>query len=283
MSIDVDAARQFVQNTARVLERHRLAALLDGGPTEAVLTALRAYRNPDGGFGHALEPDVRCPGSQPAATLTALEILAEVGAADDPIVTKAADWIASVSGPDGGVPTVLPSALGHPRAPWMEPSEGGGFLTYALTARLWQLGARHRWLDAATFWCWEHLDAEDEPGGYTVKFALDFLDAVPDPQAAAAVERLRPAIRPDGTVGVSGGVEDEKITVLDLSPRPGAPSRMLFTDAQVDADLDRLEREQQEDGGWDFDFLHWSPGQAVEWRGLVTLSALHTLRVHKRL
>ena len=284
MSIDLDAARQFVHNAARVLERHRLAALLDGGSTEAVLTALRAYRNPDGGFGHALEPDVRCPGSQPAATLTALEILAEVGAEDDPIVANAADWVDSVSGPDGGIQTVLPSALGHPRAPWMEPSEGGGFLTYALAARLWQLGAQHPWLDTATTWCWEQLDAEEEPGGYTVKFALDFLDAVPDPRrAATAVERLRPAIRPDGTVGVSGGVEDEKIAVLDLSPRPGAPSRMLFTDAQVDTDLDRLEREQQEDGGWDFDFLHWSPGQAVEWRGLVTFSALRTLREHERI
>ncbi len=58
---------------------------------------------------------------------------------------------------------------------------------------------------------------------------------------------------------------------------------MLFTDTQLAADLDNLEHGQQDDGGWTFDFLSWSPGQTVEWRGLVTLSALATLHAHNRL
>jgi hypothetical protein len=280
----VDAARQYIENTARVLERHLLARLLDDAPAEPVLAALRAYRNDDGGFGHALEPDVRCPGSQPSATLSALEILAETGVAGDPVVAAAADWIASIAGEDGGVPTVLPSALGHPRAPWMEPSPEAGFLTYALAAKLWRLGAKHEWLDRATAWCWERIEAIEEPAGYTVVFALQFLDAVPDPvRAAAAVERLRPAIRADGTVAIPGGVEGEKVQPLELSPRPGTPSRALFTDAQIAADLDRLEREQLDDGGWDFHFLHFSPGQTLDWRGVVTVAAIGTLREHGRL
>lgn len=44
---------------ARLLDRHRLAVLLHGAPVAPVLDALRAYRNPDGGFGHALEPESR--------------------------------------------------------------------------------------------------------------------------------------------------------------------------------------------------------------------------------
>src|SRR5918992_2546444 len=76
MGIDLEAARQFIESTARVLERHQLAVLLDDGPIEPVLTALKAYQNADGGFGHALEPDVRCPGSQPSAALSALDVLA---------------------------------------------------------------------------------------------------------------------------------------------------------------------------------------------------------------
>ena len=58
---------------------------------------------------------------------------------------------------------------------------------------------------------------------------------------------------------------------------------MLFTPEQVDADLDRLEQGQQPDGGWTFDWLAWSPGQDVEWRGSVTLRALATLVAHGRL
>ena len=47
----------------------------------AVLATLRAYRNRDGGFGHALEPDVRAPESEPASTLHGLEVLGEIGCA----------------------------------------------------------------------------------------------------------------------------------------------------------------------------------------------------------
>ncbi|QWZ08744.1 hypothetical protein KRR39_02490 [Nocardioides panacis] len=283
MAIDLTAATQFLESTARLLERRRAAVLLDDGPVDPVLTALRAYQNPDGGFGNALEPDVRCPGSQPAATLAALEVLADVGARTDPMVRQAADWVAGIANGDGGVPTVLPSAEGHPRAPWMQPNTDSGFLTFALAARLWHLGVEHPWLRRGTDWCWRQVESDETPAGYTVKFALEFLDAVPEPaRAAEAVERLRGALRPDGTVGVDGGVEDEKITPLVLSPRPGSPSRAVLTDAQVSGDLDRLEREQQEDGGWDFDFLHWSPGQSVEWRGLATLGALSTLGLHGR-
>src|ERR1700704_5069043 len=108
MPIDIDSAEQFVRANARLLERHRLAVLLHGGAVSPVIAALRAYRNPDGGFGHALEPDVRAPESEPAATLHALEVLASVGALDDPMVGDAAAWVGTIAGPDGALPFVLP-------------------------------------------------------------------------------------------------------------------------------------------------------------------------------
>jgi hypothetical protein len=287
-SIDIGAARRFIHDDARLLERHRLAVLFDGAPGSRVLDALRPYRNDDGGWGHALEPDLRGPDSQVSGALSALEVLAELGTAADPavapLVTETADWLASVALPDGRVPHVLPTAAAYPAAPWMEPNEGG-MLTFAITAYLWELGADHPWLDAATAWCWAQVESEGGlVGGYPVKFAVHFLDAVPEPdRVAVAIERIRPLLRADGTIPVDGGQDDEKLRPLDLSGRPGAPSRALFTEAQISAELDRLESEQLDDGGWDFDFLHWSPGQTVEWRGIVTLGALQTLRAHGRL
>ncbi|WP_369371793.1 hypothetical protein AB1046_00320 [Promicromonospora sp. Populi] len=290
--INIEAAKRFIYDDARLLERHRLAALFDDAPAGRVLDALRPYRNDDGGWGHALEPDLRGPDSQVSGALSALEVLAELGAAADPAVTslatETADWLASVALPDGRVPHVLPTAVDYPAAPWMVPSEDG-MLTFAVAAHLWKLGVEHPFLDAATQWCWGQLEENTlaggtAMGGYTVHFALHFLDAVPEPgRAAAAVELLRPALREDGTIPLGGGIEDEKLTPLLLSPTPGTPSRALFTDAQISAELDRLEQEQLEDGGWDFDFAHWSPGQTVEWRGIVTLGALETLRQHGRL
>ena len=68
----------------------------------------------------------------------------------------------------------------------------------------------------------------DELSAYTVKFSLDFLDAVPDEaRAAAAIERLRSRIDADGTMPVAGGTEDERLTPLTLSQRPRPQPRAV--------------------------------------------------------
>jgi hypothetical protein len=284
MPVDVDSAERFMFANARLLDRHRLAVLLRGAPVAPVLDALRAYRNPDGGFGHALEPDVRAPESEPAATLHALEVLAEIGALEDPMVTGAAAWVATIADPDGGVPFVLPTAAAHPHAPWMVPSDGGSHLTFAIAGVLWEVGSSESWLRRATEWCWAKLERPDELSAYLVKFSLDFLDNVPDQlRASGAIEELRARIGADGSMPVPGGTETERLTPLTLSPRPGGRSRALFTDEQIEADLDLLAQRQRDDGGWTFDWLAWSPGQSVEWRGAVTLRALATLGAHRRI
>jgi hypothetical protein len=149
---------------------------------------------------------------------------------------------------------------------------------------LWEAGSDEPWLDRATGWCWARLA---EPGGleaYGVKCALDFLDRIPDEtRAAEAIERLRPHLDPDGSIPVRGGAEDERLTPLTLSERPGRRSRDLFTDEQIEAALDELEAGQKPDGGWMFDWAAWSPGQLAECRGIVTLLALATLDAHGRL
>jgi hypothetical protein len=261
-----------------------VAALLDGAPGAAVVAALRPYRNPDGGFAHALEPDVRGPESEPAAVLHALEALASVGLLDDPMVRDAAAWVDGIAGPDGGVPFVMPAAAGYPRGPWMVPSEGGSQLTFALAGVLWDAKSDDPWLQRGTDWCWSRLEGPGEVDGYAVKFALEFLDQVPDDaRARAAIERLGSRIGPDGSIAVTGGTEDERLRPLELSQRPARRSRTLFEDGQIEVELDALERAQQDDGGWMFDWLGWSPGQSVEWRGIVTLRALATLAAHGRL
>ena len=76
--IDLDAAERFIWTNARLIERHRFAHLFKGAPPEPVAEAVRPYQNPDGGFGNALEPDLRTPTSQPIAVNSALEDLDEV-------------------------------------------------------------------------------------------------------------------------------------------------------------------------------------------------------------
>jgi hypothetical protein len=195
-SPDVEAARAFVCGTGRPLERHRLAALC-GSPVSPVLDALAPYRNEDGGFGHALEPDVRAPHSEPIAALAALDVLAEVNALDHVWVSDLAGWIETIALDDGGIPFLLPAGERYPRGPWMQSGRGGSHLTFGLAAKLHEAARSTRWLKQATGWCWSKLEGGGEVGPYTLRFALDFLDAVPEPRRAdAAIERLGNAQSP---------------------------------------------------------------------------------------
>ena len=132
MAIDLGAAERFIYSSARLLDRHRSAVLLHDAPIGPVLAALAAYRNADGGYGHALEPDARGPTSETTATLHALEVLEELGELSSPLADVSA-WVAGVAEPDGGVPFVLPTAAGYPLAPWMI-ADGGSHVTFGIAA-----------------------------------------------------------------------------------------------------------------------------------------------------
>jgi hypothetical protein len=290
MNADLEAATTFVHTNARVLERHRLALLRGDGDGEPVVRALLAYRNDDGGFGHALEPDLRAPHSQPAGVQTAMELLHEAGrTGDDPLVAPAADFLLSVTRDDGGVPFVLENAMAHPHGPpWRAADASSLTQTAANAAALHALGVRHPWLDGADAFLWARIDAldlgatEPTPGlGYDVRFSTAFLDAVPDEERAiAALERLAPGLRASGLVAERKG---DVQAPLDLSPWPGARSRRLFTSEELETDLDALAGGQDDDGGWRFPWPAWSDGATQEWRGVVTLHALRVLRGNGRL
>jgi hypothetical protein len=283
MTIDHSAAENFVWSAARLVDRHRYALLFAGGPAEAVVEALRGYRNLDGGFGHALEPDLRCPSSQPTPTLYALEILAEAGAAHSELARAARSWIGAIAEPDGGIPLVLPGFEDYPHAPWMTP-ETGSILTLALAAVVHAAAvSEDDWLQHATDWCWHSIETAHEPRGYWLKYALAFLDAVPDEdRARAAIASLGRRVVPSA-FAVAGGADGEALRPLDLSPHPHSRSRDLVTDAAVEAHLDLVESAQQQDGGWMFDWLAWSPAQTTDWRGNVTIRALTWLSDNGRL
>ena len=69
---------------------------------------------------------------------------------------------------------------------------------------------------------------------------------------------------------------------LDFAPLPDTPVRALFAPGVVAAELDRLERGQEADGGWRVDFASYSPAAELEWRGYQTVKAVSILRANGR-
>src|SRR5919198_722691 len=97
--MDLTAATAFMAKHARVLDRVRLRLLLGTGSAEQAFAALDAYRNPDGGYGWGLEPDLRSAESQPPPALHAFEVLAETAPYVSPHAEELCDWLAMVTLP----------------------------------------------------------------------------------------------------------------------------------------------------------------------------------------
>ena len=77
-----EKAQVFIYRNARPIELARWRYHFENGALEDVLTALVAYQNADGGFGHALEADSFNPNSTPIQTWNACKILREIGFTD---------------------------------------------------------------------------------------------------------------------------------------------------------------------------------------------------------
>ncbi|SDC32528.1 hypothetical protein SAMN05216174_1011010 [Actinokineospora iranica] len=284
-------AETFILRTARILERRRFEFLFGTGAPEPVLTALAAYRNPDGGYGNALEPDGRGPGSQPVTVLSALHILHEAGAKPDDAVC---DYLDSITAPDGGVPFVHPNALDYPRAPWWavpETYEGSLLPTANLVATLWRSGVTHPWVDRAAAFCWPRIESLTSTHPYEALACVTFLDAATDrPRAAAAATHIGALVRESGHVRLGAEGETppgynpaELHTPHEYAPTPDSLARHWFTDAEMEASLNTLITTQHPDGGWRARWAIWTPVTEFEWAGVLTIESLKTLRAYNLL
>jgi len=297
---DFDAAAVYIAANARVIDRRRFQRLFGVGAAEPVRDAVAAYRNDDGGFGHALEPDCRAPGSQSLAVEMALRIMDEADAWDEALVRGACDWLAAVAPAEGGVAFVEPTLADWPHAPWWIAEEGhpaSVIATALIAGTLHARGVSHPWLDPATELVWTRIDAlcshggtspkaplappAADPGPYDMRAVFSFLQRVPDRDRAREVfGRVGSLILDRKLVTLDPEAPGEVHFPLDFAPEPDSLARELFDEATIKAHLDHLAHAQLEDGGWMFNWLAWSPAAEREWRGFLTVDALRILRAN---
>lgn len=286
--MNLERAHEFLWTHARLLERRIFEYSFQEGSAEAVEQALDAYRNADGGFGQALEPDCRTPHSQPEEMRWALAVLDATGRLDEERARCCADWLASVSTPEGGVPFCLLSVDGYPKAPWWKAvPEADLNPTGRIVGLLRPCAPDLPWVRSAAAWCWESILKEVPVNQYGAHALAEFLITEPDRErarpfldalggalAAGRVVPLDPAARPRSP---------DTHTPLHFATAPDHPLRRFFGDAIIEAFLDRLAADQREDGGWPIDWPAPGTTAANEWRAIRTLEALQTLSAYGRL
>ena len=287
MSQVLESAQTFILSNARLLERHLFAFHFGQGNPEHVRAALLAYQNADGGFGNALEPDKRTASSQPIDQEIALGVLDEIGF-DAPIALQICDFLETITTAEGGVPFVLPTVRDAPRAEWwntdLEAPPASINPTASIAGLLHKYGIRHPWLDRATDYCWQYIEHLQISSGHDFLCVQSFLEHVPDRERAeSAFERMSIQLMEGGHIAYDPSASGYVFMPLVYAPSPQKMSHRLFDAAIIQTHLAALAEKQQTDGGWPISWPAVSPACELEYRGIVTLNALKTLKAYDSL
>jgi hypothetical protein len=293
-----DQARNFLLSEARRLEMRLFEFHFDQNSSSQgkVFKELKNYQNPDGGFGRALEPDVRMGASSVVATKFALQILIDVGASmQERLVQDGIAYLLQAYDRSKGVwPLVSNELMDAPHAPWWDAAglekEFGSYLANPKAGILrclleYSNLAPDELIEDVTRSVMAHLD--------TLPIQMNFFDAVSyllllQADALNEVHRtkLRAKLKKTGKVLVSSDPEtwsDFAIKPLWLSPSPNAPLALVL-DSEIKKNLDYEIDHQNRDGSWS---PTWSWGYSFpgawqlaqqEWKGILTLATLRSLR-----
>lgn len=295
-------ARAFLLERARPLERRAFEHEFEGAPAWPVLDELARFQNPDGGFGHGLEPDALTGASGALATSVALHRLVEAGAtADHPLVAGAVRYLQQTLDPAARVWRIVPEATAEaPHAPWWaeegleERFHGFSLNPKAdLVAQLYALGPAcdEGWLDTL---------AEDvvrdvagrAAAGLEMHDLIGVAHLLDAPHLSPGLRRrLLELVAPVAEGSVGRSPEDwtgYALRPLALAPRPDAALAHLLAEP-VAAQLDHLVATQGDEGAW---WPNWSWGEGADenawrssrdaWAGMLTLDALRHLRHYGR-
>jgi len=115
-----ERAKTYIFEQGRALDQALFTHHFSDGSADDVLTELAAFQNEDGGFGHALEPDIRTPASSVIATAHAFAIFRELKTDNwQPLVEPAANYLLDQYDVEKRIwPIVPPEVELAPHAPW---------------------------------------------------------------------------------------------------------------------------------------------------------------------
>ncbi len=283
MSGVLEKARGYIMSNARLLERRMYEVQFEGLSPEYAGRVVKAYQNPDGGLGHALEPDERCPSSQPLFVSFGLGAMEEAGYRDTEFASSMCDYLQSVGDETGLVPFFTGNVFEYPvAAHWVNATIASGINpTAEICGLMYYQGVEHEWLSKAAATCVEMFIKAPSHEAHELVCVARLAQYLPDrkksQQLLDIIADVLPTARffiPDAPVTTYG------LTPLHFAPRPDSILRPLFTQQQIDGHLDDLLRQQEPDGGWP---VRWdAPGAAsvLEWRGRVTMEAICRLRAY---
>ena len=113
-------ATTYIMKQGRPLEQAICRYNFNGAPKEDILIELKKFQNVDGGFGNALEPDLRASESSALCTLFALDILVDLEVSSDELmIEKSINYLMRTYDKKDHIWRLIPETTDtSPHAPW---------------------------------------------------------------------------------------------------------------------------------------------------------------------
>ncbi len=277
--------KPFLQTHARKLDLHLYEYIFEGASSQPVLDELATYQDADGGFGHALEPDLRLPHSSVLATVVAFQYLFQLDIdADNELVKQGIRYLMNSYEPAKNSWTNIPTeADDFPRAAWwnykstLEWAEWGNpsaeVLGYLL--KYSKVVEDDELLEKLSQKAIEHLIGMKESEPHEVKCYIRLYKNAGKELQAQLHDPLAKHIAQAAEVNSDkwGGYTATPLTFIDA---PDAPFAELFDKALLQENVAYLKKQM-------IDGTHWLPtwewGQyedewvkaRVEWSGKLTV------------
>ncbi len=286
--MNFEKAANFIWKHGRLLERRIFEYCFLQGSKENILASLKAYQNDDGGFGNALEPDLRAPESQPLHLEFALLTLYDCNIKDIKMSLKACEYVSKHADLINGIPSIFESSINYPRAGhWDNP-----FSTQPSLDRLtglvgllkWQ-GINHPWLDSAVDVSLNNMLTKRNDDAHTILSSFCLLESLPQTEHITQLfDKLSKELLTTAKfLRMDAYSQNYGLSPLEFAPSPSSYCNGIFSKDIITQHLNVLMSQQSDDGGWQ---ISWEPpGETakLEWRARLTLKNLLVLERYKEL
>jgi hypothetical protein len=270
-------ARAFLLAHGRDIDRARYNFHFEHSISqEELLSVLAGYQNPDGGFTR-LEVDIEAPVSNPFATELALVIMRWAGTPPDhPLLAKTVAYLEETQFEDGSW-RFVPEVYQHGLAPWFQNWNWPNLNpTCTLAGLLRQLGAGSEQLHERVQILFDRLANPRDLTGtdfygarpYAFFFQAEWNCPLADLYRWGVVWWL--------VHQHYANTELDATHFLEYAPMPDSAVARRLPALALSDQLDRLQADQQADGGWP---TPYNPA----WRGWITVNNLLTLRAYRRI
>ncbi len=271
--VSIDKARNFVHANGTLWERALWDFLFDGGPIERVHQTLICYKNSDGGWGHGLEHDIKCPQSNPLQLEFLCSVLRDTGIPPGDLLMGTPQWVENIQLADGtlGNPTNL---LDYHHAPWW--NSGGQTMPDAITGNLIKFGICTLSIANATKrWVLKNLTLGKIHSNEWLFMAYHAHDYFMNIEDFPDLNTYRQAVVDNIIQCAAANIENQDFlkarAIFRFAAAPSTELAKAVPSSILEQLLDHLEASQRDDGGWDDEhgLFYWQPYHST--KALLTL------------